>query len=367
MIPASISLSWGTSAPGWSAWAGGAGPGCGAGAAVRRRAAARWRTAADRLHARAGGGAYAEPDGIRRRDAAGGAGSAGGGRSRLARPADRLRLGGPLRRQDRYYRFPKGEDARGGGPGRSAGTASCCWTLSARPRPRHGCGRSRRSRPCAAPGGSNTTGTRTGVRWREGNDLPPGGQRLASPYDLDARYGVKRGAGWTGYKDHLTETCDPDMPRVITNVETTHATADDVEMTQTIHQHLDRRRLAPAGHVVDAATSAPATSSPPATTTASPCSDLSAPTPTRPGAAAPGRHRPCPRPPSHRLGRAEGHLPPGSGQRQLVLPAQTQRHPDSPGPFRARRLPPVPAAVPVHHGGQWQVGTQPDPAAPRAA
>ena len=24
----------------------------------------------------------------------------------------------------------------------------------------------------------------TGVRWREGNDLPPGGQRLASPYDL---------------------------------------------------------------------------------------------------------------------------------------------------------------------------------------
>ena len=32
-----------------------------------------------------------------------------------------------------------------------------------------------------------------GVRWREGRDLPPGGQRLASPYDPDARYGVKRG------------------------------------------------------------------------------------------------------------------------------------------------------------------------------
>ena len=91
-----------------------------------------------------------------------------------------------------------------------------------------------------------------GVRWREGNDLPPGGQRLASPYDLDARYGVKRGSGWTGYKAHLTETCEPDSPHVITNVETTDATADDVEMTQPIHQHLDKRRLAPAGHVVDA-------------------------------------------------------------------------------------------------------------------
>ena len=50
------------------------------------------------------------------------------------------------------------------------------------------------------------------VRWREGKDLPPGGDRIASPYDLDARYGVKRGHGWTGYKAHLTEACEPDMP-----------------------------------------------------------------------------------------------------------------------------------------------------------
>ena len=91
-----------------------------------------------------------------------------------------------------------------------------------------------------------------GGRWREGNDLPPGGQRLASPYDLDARYGANCGSGWTGYKAHLSETCDPDMPRVITNVETTDATADDVEMTQAIHRHLDKRRLASAEHVADA-------------------------------------------------------------------------------------------------------------------
>ncbi|MEU9546713.1 transposase [Streptomyces mirabilis] len=38
------------------------------------------------------------------------------------------------------------------------------------------------------------------VRWREAKDLPPGRHRLSSPYDLDARYGVKRGSGWCGYK-----------------------------------------------------------------------------------------------------------------------------------------------------------------------
>jgi transposase len=37
-----------------------------------------------------------------------------------------------------------------------------------------------------------------GVRWREGKDLPPGKLRLASPYDVDARYGEKRGSGWVG-------------------------------------------------------------------------------------------------------------------------------------------------------------------------
>ena len=40
--------------------------------------------------------------------------------------------------------------------------------------------------------------------------LPPGRDRLISPYDTDARYSEKRGSGWRGYKVHLTETCsDP--------------------------------------------------------------------------------------------------------------------------------------------------------------
>ncbi|MEU0830469.1 hypothetical protein ABZ339_02530, partial [Streptomyces sp. NPDC005969] len=46
------------------------------------------------------------------------------------------------------------------------------------------------------------------VKWRESKDLPPGRLRLASPYDTDARYGFKQGSWWTGYKIHISESCD---------------------------------------------------------------------------------------------------------------------------------------------------------------
>ncbi|WP_237408557.1 hypothetical protein [Streptomyces sp. M2CJ-2] len=51
-----------------------------------------------------------------------------------------------------------------------------------------------------------------GARRREAKDLPPARRRLSSPYDLDARYGMKRGSGWCGYKTYLTETCEPVHP-----------------------------------------------------------------------------------------------------------------------------------------------------------
>ena len=89
------------------------------------------------------------------------------------------------------------------------------------------------------------------VLLRQGKDLPPGGLRLASPYAGDARYGVKRGSGWTGYKVHLTETCDTDSPHVITHVATTDATVGDSDLTATIHDELAERRLLPTEHAVD--------------------------------------------------------------------------------------------------------------------
>jgi transposase len=89
--------------------------------------------------------------------------------------------------------------------------------------------------------------------------LPPGRLALVSPYDTDARYSVKRGAGWAGYKVHLSETCHQPAadgsrraPNLITNVATTPAPVPDVAMTATIHDSLSARRLIPDEHVVDA-------------------------------------------------------------------------------------------------------------------
>ncbi|MFI9848735.1 IS5/IS1182 family transposase, partial [Nonomuraea sp. NPDC051941] len=76
---------------------------------------------------------------------------------------------------------------------------------------------------------------------RQGKDLPPGRLRLASPYDPEARYGVKRGTGWVGYKVHLTETCDDDTPHLITHVATTDATVEDSQMTAVVWDDLAAR------------------------------------------------------------------------------------------------------------------------------
>ena len=121
------------------------------------------------------------------------------------------------------------------------------------------------------------TGSRQEVRRREklpgGDGLPPGRDCLISPYDLDARYSVKRDHGWGGYKVHFTETCDApgphagadpdtgpapgtgpgrgDRPNLITAVATTEATAGDAAMTTPIHRQLAGRGLLPREHLAD--------------------------------------------------------------------------------------------------------------------
>lgn len=90
------------------------------------------------------------------------------------------------------------------------------------------------------------------VRLRAATDLPPTGRRMDSPYDRDARYGNKRSVTWTGYKVHITETCDQDEVHLITNVETTQAHISDVDQTEPIHQSLASITLLPDEHIVDA-------------------------------------------------------------------------------------------------------------------
>ena len=79
---------------------------------------------------------------------------------------------------------------------------------------------------------------------------------INSPHDPEARLSTKRGrvpsGQWTGYKVHLTETCDADTPHLITDVQTTRAPTPDDTVTSDIHTALAQRGLLPRLHLVDA-------------------------------------------------------------------------------------------------------------------
>ena len=89
------------------------------------------------------------------------------------------------------------------------------------------------------------------VHWRTDEDSPPPGERIQSPYDDEARNRTKRNLNWTGYTAHLTETCDPDRPNLVTDVQTTDASVVDSEMTVVIHESLANKGLLPSEHLVD--------------------------------------------------------------------------------------------------------------------
>lgn len=100
------------------------------------------------------------------------------------------------------------------------------------------------------------------IRRRETADgLPPGRLRIASPFDIDARWAKKGDLAWLGYKLHLTETCDDppesvpgsgaEPPNLITNVVTTDATVPDLAVTETVHRDLAARCLVPSEHYLD--------------------------------------------------------------------------------------------------------------------
>jgi len=108
----------------------------------------------------------------------------------------------------------------------------------------------------------------------------PGHARIASPYDTDARRGVKREELWLGCKLHITETCDDApacacqpataqpgaaaggrehdkgcahlvFPNLITQVATAGATVTDNQMANSIHDGLAGKKLAPGRHYLD--------------------------------------------------------------------------------------------------------------------
>jgi transposase len=89
------------------------------------------------------------------------------------------------------------------------------------------------------------------IFWRKTDNMPPTERIIHSPYDAQARYSQKRQTEWLGYKAHITETCEEDQPRLITHVETTPATTQDEQVTETIHAALAAKDLLPQEHVLD--------------------------------------------------------------------------------------------------------------------
>jgi transposase len=89
------------------------------------------------------------------------------------------------------------------------------------------------------------------VCWRQTDNIPSTADVIQSPYDPEARYSQKRQTEWFGYKAHITETCDADHPHLITHVETTSATTQDEQVTDTIHQALEQKNLLPEEHLLD--------------------------------------------------------------------------------------------------------------------
>jgi transposase len=229
----------------------------------------------------------------------------------------------------------------------------------------------------------------------EGDGLPPGHARIASPYDLDARRGVKREEFWLGYKLHITETCDDAppctcpraaarqhaqeggrhanarehdkgcahlvFPNLITSVATTDATVTGNQMTGAIHDDLAEKNLAPGRHYLDSGyLSAAVVVSAPATWGIALIGPLLA------GHLRPGPRRPRLRPRRlhHRLRHQDRHLPARQDLRVLdaVRPARQRR---DRGHLLRQRLRPLPGPPPVHD--QRQETTAAHRAAPRTS
>jgi transposase len=84
-----------------------------------------------------------------------------------------------------------------------------------------------------------------------GRHPAPAAQFISSPDDAEARYAHKHTTPWMGYKVHLPETCEDDLPHLITSVETTISPAADGAAIPQIHAALQQRGLLPGTPIVD--------------------------------------------------------------------------------------------------------------------
>ena len=89
------------------------------------------------------------------------------------------------------------------------------------------------------------------LQWREAGNIPPAARFISSPYDPEAHYARKHTTQWVGYKVHLTESCEDDLPHLLTHIATTPGPTADGATTPPIHAALQQRGLLPSTHIVD--------------------------------------------------------------------------------------------------------------------
>ena len=89
------------------------------------------------------------------------------------------------------------------------------------------------------------------VRQTTLEEKPAVGERLESPYDPAVRYANKGKTQWVGYKVHLSESCDENLPHFLTHVLTTTAPFHDQHSAPLIHEGLKKKELLPKRHLVD--------------------------------------------------------------------------------------------------------------------
>jgi transposase len=94
---------------------------------------------------------------------------------------------------------------------------------------------------------------RSSVRFKRNQELPPAAEGIESPYEPEARYRQKCDTQWTGYMVHVSETCEPTAPHLLTQVHTTTAAVYEAQCTAPIHEALSAKDVAPQEHFVDGA------------------------------------------------------------------------------------------------------------------
>src|SRR4029453_5888812 len=73
------------------------------------------------------------------------------------------------------------------------------------------------------------------------------------PSAPEARYRHKCDTEWTGYMVHVSETCEPTAPHLLTHVHTTTAAVYEAQCTTPIQQALSAKDLAPGEDFVGGA------------------------------------------------------------------------------------------------------------------